>query len=108
MVCVCVFLLGLKRRWYSTSRAEPWLLLFFFRLFVFFSSFFVQAFLLGIVYVMFALWRLIDIVQDDLGGNTIAAEFMLFMKTRQVRSYTAPGFSSGVCQVGVRARKGSK
>eukprot|EP00752_Nemacystus_decipiens_P015668 g13982.t1 len=42
-----------------------------------------QAFLLGIVYVMFALWRLIDILRDDLGGNTVAAEFMLFIKTRQ-------------------------
>lgn len=43
-----------------------------------------QAFLLGIIYVIFALWRLIEIVQDDLGGNTLAAEFMLFIKTRQV------------------------
>ncbi|CAB1115182.1 unnamed protein product [Ectocarpus sp. CCAP 1310/34] len=42
-----------------------------------------QAFLLGIVYVTFALWRLIDILNDDLGGNTVAAEFMLFIKTRQ-------------------------
>ncbi|CAM9928533.1 unnamed protein product [Laminaria digitata] len=42
-----------------------------------------QAFLLGVVYVMFALWRLSDILKNDLGGNTVAAEFTLFIKTRQ-------------------------
>ena len=55
------------------------------------SSFLSQAFLLGIIYVIFALWRLIEIVQDDLGGNTLAAEFMLFIKTRQVRRGLTPG-----------------
>lgn len=39
---------------------------------------------MGVVYLMFALWRLIEIVDNDLGGNTVAAEFMLFIKTRQV------------------------
>ncbi|CAN0071398.1 unnamed protein product [Scytosiphon promiscuus] len=48
-----------------------------------YSSHRVAAFLLGVVYVMFALWRLIEILEDDLGGNTVAAEFMLFIKTRQ-------------------------
>lgn len=47
--------------------------------------------MLGIIYVIFALWRLIEIVQDDLGGNTLAAEFMLFIKTRQVRRGLTPG-----------------
>ena len=53
------------------------------------SNFTTQAFLLGVVYVMFALWRLIDILAKDLGGNTVAAEFMLFIKTRQVCAPTA-------------------
>lgn len=43
-----------------------------------------QVFLLGIAYMLFALWRLIEILERDLGGNTPAAEFMLFIKTRQV------------------------
>ena len=56
----------------------------------------VQAFLLGVVYVMFALWRLIDILENDLGGNTVAAEFTLFIKTRQVRGGTLSLTRSGV------------
>lgn len=43
-----------------------------------------QAFLLGLAYMLFALWSLIEILKRDLGGNTPAAEFMLFIKTRQV------------------------
>lgn len=43
-----------------------------------------QAFLLGFAYMMFSLWRMIEILQTDLGGNTTAAELMLFIKTRQV------------------------
>lgn len=43
-----------------------------------------QAFLLGIAYMMFSLWKMIDVLQTDLGGNSTATEFMLFMKTRQV------------------------
>lgn len=41
------------------------------------------------VYVMFALWRLSDILKNELGGNTVAAEFTLFIKTRQVRGARA-------------------
>lgn len=43
-----------------------------------------QAFLLGVVYLTFALWRLVEVMNSDLGGNTVAAEFMLYIKTRQV------------------------
>ncbi|CAM9767141.1 unnamed protein product, partial [Ectocarpus sp. 12 AP-2014] len=42
-----------------------------------------QAILLGIVYTTFTLWRLIDIIDDDLGGNTFAAQLMLLVRTRQ-------------------------
>ena len=44
----------------------------------------VQAFLLGVVYVIFTLWRLSDILTNDLGGKTAAAKFTIFIKTRQV------------------------
>lgn len=43
-----------------------------------------QAILLSIVYVMFALWRLINTLNDDVGGNTLAAQLMLSVKARQV------------------------
>lgn len=59
---------------------------FFFILYIFSVLSVLQAFLLGIVYLIFALWRLMDILQSDLGGNTMAAEFMLFIKTRSVRN----------------------
>ncbi|CAM9373117.1 unnamed protein product [Ectocarpus fasciculatus] len=42
-----------------------------------------QAILLSIVYMVFALWRLIDILSDDVGGKTVAAQLMLTVKTRQ-------------------------
>ncbi|CBN78597.1 conserved unknown protein [Ectocarpus siliculosus] len=42
-----------------------------------------QAILLGIVYTTFTLWRLIDILDDDMDGNTFAAQLMLFVRTRQ-------------------------
>lgn len=66
----------------STTRAKAFSTARYFHMICFIPPW--QAFLLGIVYVTFALWRLIDILNDDLGGNTVAAEFMLFIKTRQV------------------------
>ncbi|CAN0304532.1 unnamed protein product, partial [Ectocarpus sp. 4 AP-2014] len=42
-----------------------------------------QVILLGIVYTTFTLWRLIDILDDDLGGNTFPAQLMLLVRTRQ-------------------------
>ncbi|CAN0098866.1 unnamed protein product, partial [Ectocarpus fasciculatus] len=41
-----------------------------------------QGFWLGTVYATFALWRLIVILSNDLGGNTFAARLMLLVKTR--------------------------
>lgn len=43
-----------------------------------------QAILLSIVYVMFALWRLVDTLNDDVGGKTLAAQLMLLVRARQV------------------------
>ncbi|CAM9150180.1 unnamed protein product, partial [Ectocarpus sp. 12 AP-2014] len=42
-----------------------------------------QALLLSIVYVMFMLWRLIDTLNDDAGEQSLAAQLMLSVKTRQ-------------------------
>lgn len=64
-----------------------------------------QAFLLAIVYLTFALWRLIDILNDGLGGNTVAAEFMLFIKTRQVPAFLLcrwPLYMASMACLGVR------
>lgn len=44
---------------------------------------------------MFALWRLIEILEKDLGGNTVAAEFMLFVKNRQVSNLVSRAGEAG-------------
>lgn len=56
--------------------------------------------MLGVVYVMFALWRLIDILENELGGNTVAAEFTLFIKTRQVRGWRSSRVARGFLSLG--------